>query len=40
MLEIVYGVSGSGKTSYLMEQIKKDIQNHKKCFLLVPEQQA
>lgn len=40
MLNIVYGVSGSGKTAYLMDQIKNDIKNKKRCFLLVPEQQA
>ena len=40
MLNVVYGVSGSGKTAYLMEQIKNDINNKKRCFLLVPEQQA
>ena len=40
MLNLIYGVSGCGKTALLTEQIRADIQNHKPCFLLVPEQQA
>lgn len=40
MLNLIYGVSGSGKTAFLTENIRADIQNHKPCFLLVPEQQA
>ncbi|MBE6601217.1 MAG: hypothetical protein E7637_01765 [Ruminococcaceae bacterium] len=40
MLNLVYGVSGSGKTVYLMDRIREDIQNGKRCYLLVPEQQA
>ena len=40
MLKLIYGVSGSGKTAYLMDCIREDIQNKKRCFLLVPEQQA
>jgi len=40
MLNLIYGVSGSGKTALLTEKIREDIQNHKSCFLLVPEQQA
>ena len=40
MLNLIYGISGSGKTTYLMDQIKNDIQHGKRCYLLVPEQQA
>ncbi|MBQ2734612.1 MAG: exodeoxyribonuclease V subunit gamma, partial [Clostridia bacterium] len=40
MLKLIYGSSGSGKTSALIEAIRADIQNGIQCFLLVPEQQA
>ena len=40
MLNLIYGVSGSGKSALLAEKIRADIENHKPCFLLVPEQQA
>ena len=40
MLKMIYGPSGAGKTSALIEQIRADIQNETRCFLLVPEQQA
>ena len=40
MLKMICGPSGSGKTAKLTELIKNDIQNKRKCFLLVPEQQA
>ncbi len=40
MLRLICGRSGSGKTAYLTEQIRHDIENGKRCFLLVPEQQA
>ena len=37
MLKIIYGKSGSGKSSYLYEDIKKNI-DKEKIFLIVPEQ--
>ncbi|MBR7098633.1 MAG: hypothetical protein IKC59_04390, partial [Clostridia bacterium] len=40
MLKLIYGVSGSGKTNTLIEEIRRDIDNKTKCYLLVPEQQA
>ena len=40
MLKLICGPSGAGKTAYLTEEIRKDLQNGIRCFLLVPEQQA
>ncbi len=40
MLKLICGPSGSGKTATLTEEIRRDIENGKRCFLLVPEQQA
>ncbi len=40
MLKMICGSSGSGKTKLLTEQIAYDINNKKRCYLLVPEQQA
>ncbi len=40
MLNLICGPSGSGKTEYLLRHISEDIQNGRRCFLLVPEQQA
>ena len=40
MLNLIYGVSGAGKTAFLIDRIRADIQSGKHCFLLVPEQQA
>ena len=40
MLRLICGPSGSGKTSYLTDRIREDIQAGRRCFLLVPEQQA
>lgn len=40
MLELIYGLPGSGKTTYLTGEIRRDVENGKRCFLLVPEQQA
>ena len=40
MLNLIYGVSGAGKTAYLIDRIRSDIQAERRCFLLVPEQQA
>ncbi|MBR3894720.1 MAG: PD-(D/E)XK nuclease family protein [Clostridia bacterium] len=40
MLNFICGPSGSGKTSYLIDRIREDIQAQKRCYLLVPEQQA
>ena len=40
MLRLIYGASGAGKTAHLTACIGSDIANGKRCFLLVPEQQA
>ncbi|MBE6662143.1 MAG: hypothetical protein E7606_02535 [Ruminococcaceae bacterium] len=40
MLHLIYGLSGTGKTSHLIEKIKEDIKMGKKAFLIVPEQQT
>ena len=40
MLKLICGPSGSGKTAKLTQLIREDIQNQRRCFLLVPEQQA
>ena len=40
MLKLICGPSGCGKTSLLIDAIRKDILDGKRCFLLVPEQQA
>ncbi len=40
MLKLIYGASGAGKTACLTEAIRTDILQKKRCFLLVPEQQA
>ena len=40
MLNLICGSSGVGKTEQLLRMISKDIQAGKRCFLLVPEQQA
>lgn len=37
-LQIVYGKSGSGKTSYIFEQISKNINDGRKKYILTPEQ--
>jgi len=40
MLKLICGVSGSGKTDTLIAEIRKDIAQKTRCYLLVPEQQA
>ena len=35
MLNLIYGVSGAGKTAFLIDRIRADIQSGKHCFLLV-----
>ena len=40
MLKLIYGASGAGKTACLTDAIRTDILQKKRCFLLVPEQQA
>lgn len=37
-LQIVYGRSGSGKTSYIFEEISKNISNGRKKYIITPEQ--
>ena len=40
MLTFLFGRSGSGKTSYIIDKIKESVASGKQTFLLVPEQQA
>ncbi len=40
MLHLVYGLSGTGKTAYLTEKIKENVQKGENAFLIVPEQQT
>ena len=40
MLNLIYGVSGSGKSEKVFNSIIEDISCRRKCYLLVPEQQA
>ncbi len=40
MLKLICGPSGSGKTERIISEIRRDIENGVRCFLLVPEQQA
>ncbi len=40
MLKLICGPSGSGKSALLTESIKHDIESGRRCYLLVPEQQA
>ncbi|MBE6633984.1 MAG: hypothetical protein E7620_06550 [Ruminococcaceae bacterium] len=40
MLNFIIGSSGTGKTNELLERIQRDIAENRRCFLLVPEQQA
>lgn len=37
-LQIVYGRSGTGKTSYIFEEISKNINNGRKKYIITPEQ--
>ncbi|MDE5768131.1 MAG: PD-(D/E)XK nuclease family protein [Oscillospiraceae bacterium] len=38
MFQFILGSCGTGKSTVLMHRMKQDLQNHKKIFLLVPEQ--
>ena len=38
MIELIYGLSGSGKSSLVYEKIKEDLKNGKRAYLIVPEQ--
>lgn len=40
MLKLICGPSGSGKTAVLIESIRRDVECGRRCYLLVPEQQA
>ena len=40
MLHLICGPSGAGKTTRLKALIKQDIEQEKRCYFLVPEQQA
>ena len=40
MLHLILGGAGSGKSTKLTERIAQDVQNKKKAWLIIPEQQA
>ena len=40
MMNFILGRSGSGKTAYIIEEIRKTVASGKRCLLLVPEQQT
>lgn len=40
MLKLICGASGAGKTEALVREIERDVANQRRCYLLVPEQQA
>ena len=40
MINFIYGDIGTGKSTYILEQMKLDYQNKKRSFLIVPEQQT
>ncbi len=40
MLHLICGTSGAGKSRLLLDKIREDIQNQRRCYLLIPEQQA
>ncbi len=40
MVEFVYGVPGSGKTSYIISRLQADARAGRRAFLIVPEQQT
>ena len=40
MLNLVYGISGSGKTEYVINCLKRDALAGKHAYMIVPEQQA
>lgn len=40
MLHLIYGLPGTGKTTYLTEKIKNDIHRGQKALFIVPEQQT
>ena len=37
-LQIIYGRSGSGKTSYIFEEISNHLNNGRKKYIITPEQ--
>ena len=40
MLHLIYGLSGTGKTTHFMQKIKENITSGQKAILIVPEQQT
>lgn len=40
MLHLILGGAGSGKSTRLTDMIARDVKNNKKCWLIIPEQQA
>ena len=40
MLHLICGTSGAGKSRLVLDKIREDIQNQRRCYLLIPEQQA
>ena len=37
-VKLVYGRSGTGKSNYIFEKIKRDIDNGRKKYIITPEQ--
>ena len=40
MVHFLFGNSGTGKSSFIVEKIREDAENGKRSFLIVPEQQT
>lgn len=40
MINFIYGLPGTGKTTFISNKIKKDVENQKKALLIVTEQQT
>lgn len=40
MIELIFGTYGSGKTTEIFNRIQTDTENNKKCFLIIPDQEA
>ena len=39
MLKLIFGASGSGKSTYLEKAVREDVKARKRCYLIVPDQQ-
>jgi len=40
MINFIFGTHGSGKTTEIFKKISEDTQNKKRCFLMIPDQEA